>query len=186
MAHYLAEQIKLAEKAPAKEKEKLEKECFETIIKLWEHRSDIPWKKPLQSYDDIFGLLDCLATQKNAYSRFIQEKELENGDTKGQWIKLSSSITSAASTLIRWCLANASVHAEREDVWLKDKIPALFSDSKDFEIIRIIVNDSHKLLSEEEKYEKYRKEELEDIRKNLDWFIDVTEKMKKEIDKKLC
>ena len=148
MAHYLAEQIKRAEKAPAKERERLEKECFETILKLWEHRSDIPWKKPLQSYEDIFGLLDYLSTQKNAYSRFIQEQEIKKSDTKGQWIKLSSSITSSASTLIRWCLANASIHAEKEDVWLKDKIPALFSDSKDFELVRIIVNDSHKFHQE--------------------------------------
>lgn len=185
MAHYLAEQIKRAESAQEKEKEKLEKECFETIIKLWEHRCDIPWKKPLQSYEDIFGLLNYLTTQRNTYSRFIQEKELEKNDAKGLWIKLSFSITSAACTLIRWSLANASIHAEKEDVWLKDKIPALFSNSKDFEVVRIIVDDSHKLLSEEERLEKYRKEELESIRKNLDWFLNVTKDMKKDIDEQL-
>ncbi len=40
MAHYIAEQIAIAENATDDKKVEAESRCFETILKLWQHRSE--------------------------------------------------------------------------------------------------------------------------------------------------
>ncbi len=55
MAHYVAEKITLAEKMPqGQERIETEKECFETILKLWKHRWSLPSGKwPLETFEPI-------------------------------------------------------------------------------------------------------------------------------------
>ena len=42
MAHYIAEKITLAKNAHGDEKIKAEQQCFDAILKLWQHRSRLP------------------------------------------------------------------------------------------------------------------------------------------------
>ena len=62
MAHYLAEKMALIEQLPSGEdKSAVEKECFETILKLWEHRWLLPsGKRPLEDFEPILKVLKRL------------------------------------------------------------------------------------------------------------------------------
>ena len=50
MAHYIAEQMTIAENATGDDKIEAEQHCFETILKLWQHRSSLPnGRRPFES-----------------------------------------------------------------------------------------------------------------------------------------
>lgn len=67
MAHYVAEKIVLAEKLNGNKKEQAEKECFETILKLWEHRWSLPREKPfLQDFESLFETLNKLNPNRDS------------------------------------------------------------------------------------------------------------------------
>ena len=58
MAHYIAEQITLAESSDNTAKEEAEEKCFKTILQLWTHRSSLPrGKKPFSQFESIFHVL---------------------------------------------------------------------------------------------------------------------------------
>ena len=51
MAHYTAEQMTIAETATDNDKIKAEQHCFETILKLWQHRSTLAdGRGPFESF----------------------------------------------------------------------------------------------------------------------------------------
>ena len=61
MAHYIAEQMIIAEKSDGDDKAQAEKQCFETILYLWQHRSLLPNKyRPFENFDPIFRVLEKL------------------------------------------------------------------------------------------------------------------------------
>ena len=66
MAHYVAENIVLAESLSEKKRKRAEKECSEIIMALWEHRWSLPREKPfLADFEPLFETLDKLDPRKN-------------------------------------------------------------------------------------------------------------------------
>ena len=65
MAHYVAEKIVLAENLNGESKKEARKECFETVLKLWEHRWSIPHDKPfLQDFEPLLETINKLNPNK--------------------------------------------------------------------------------------------------------------------------
>lgn len=61
MAHYIAEQMTIADNAQGDDKIRAEQKCFETILKLWEHRSSLPnGQRPFENFEPIFRVLEQL------------------------------------------------------------------------------------------------------------------------------
>ena len=65
MAHYVAEKIELAEKLTGNKKKNAQRECFEIILKLWEHR----WiasrgNSFLKDFESLFETLEKLNPNK--------------------------------------------------------------------------------------------------------------------------
>lgn len=61
MAHYLAGRITDIEKLKGEKRKAAEKECFDTISALWQHRWNIPRGKPfLEDFDTLFRTLHKL------------------------------------------------------------------------------------------------------------------------------
>jgi len=55
MAHYITEQIAIAETTTASEKIEADQQCFETILKLWKHRSSLPNNRyPFKNFKPLF------------------------------------------------------------------------------------------------------------------------------------
>jgi hypothetical protein len=76
MAHYVAEKIELAEKLTGKGKSEAEKECYEIILKLWEHRWAIPRGKPfLKDFEPLFETLEKL--NPNREESFFIPQEIQ-------------------------------------------------------------------------------------------------------------
>ena len=61
MAHYVAEKIELTEKLTGDKRTEIEKECFETILKLWEHRWQVlGLKNHFKDFEPLFETLEKL------------------------------------------------------------------------------------------------------------------------------
>jgi len=74
MAHYLQEQIYEFESSKGVEQKLAKKECFETILMLWEYRSNFPYK--LKPFNDIDKILDVI--------RYLDPK---NSDSFYYWVR---------------------------------------------------------------------------------------------------
>ena len=76
MAHHLAELLKRAEKASGKEKDALQRECADLIIRLWTCRTSLPTAhRPLQSFESIMKAIECLRGDTPAYFRDFRDKQ---------------------------------------------------------------------------------------------------------------
>lgn len=71
MGHYIAELIfKIENEKNELVKEKLQKECFETILKLWEKRSYVPNDNlPLNNIKQAINTLSELKNTRNVWER---------------------------------------------------------------------------------------------------------------------
>jgi hypothetical protein len=150
MAHYLAEKISVAEQSEGREKEIAEKECFEVILKLWQHRNSLPSsRRPFQSFEPILELLSKLNPDKEETyfyhamrNQELSELETDNFDYKSveKWANISEEIDKTARIWIEYALAQAAKNAknERTKEWIENAIG--LSDSEDTEIINILLN----------------------------------------------
>lgn len=78
MAHYIAEKMLLAEQLPqGNTKKRAEKECFEIILKLWEHRWLLPsGRRPLEEFEPILKTLVKLNPEEQE-SFFFKQSDQE-------------------------------------------------------------------------------------------------------------
>ncbi|MBT1690656.1 hypothetical protein [Dawidia soli] len=62
MAYYIAEKMKTAESLPPGDaRDAAEKECFETILKLWARRGDLPASvRPLREFEPVLRIIERL------------------------------------------------------------------------------------------------------------------------------
>ncbi len=80
MAHYLAEKIHLAESLPkGDEKTEIEKECCELILKIWDHRNQLPrGKRPFESFEPILKVLESIdPDNREPFLHRMSEHELK-------------------------------------------------------------------------------------------------------------
>jgi hypothetical protein len=81
MAHYTAQLIAKAENSTGIKKKAFEKECFNTILKLWEYKSSFPdGKKPFERFEVIFKTLDKLSPDNHNNFFYENTKEHETDD----------------------------------------------------------------------------------------------------------
>jgi hypothetical protein len=147
MAHYLADIIKKAEAARGIEKSNLEKECFDLILKFWDHRTALPGHKPLESFESILKTLAYLSGEDHSSGWYFRSQEFQNEKGEiAQWLKIALSIDHSATSLIRWCIAMASLKAgEKEGKWLDAVIPKLFRNNADFHLASLLMNNAEVL-----------------------------------------
>lgn len=150
MAHYIAEKISAAEKAKPAEKQKLEKECFDLILKLWKHRSDLPsGSRPFQNFDAILTVLHNISPDENKpyyYNRprrdDQQQIEMEqfNEKSSGEWLEIMQAADRAARVWIEHALKKAADSAQDDDTrnWI-DSISVVSPSAPDVRIITNII-----------------------------------------------
>ena len=85
IAHYIAEQITLSEKAQGEEKKEIDKRCFESILQLWVHHASYAGdRRPFESFEPVFNALYRLDPEKaHPYHRVLfgsQEKSSDELD----------------------------------------------------------------------------------------------------------
>lgn len=199
MAHYLAIKMSEAENATGKEKNRLEKECYEIILKIWNHR----WKmsdnsKPLRKFEPIFEFLVKLNPNRERSFYFDDSvtdkkkaatKKLSKSD---EWLEIAKNVDQYARICINQSLNNASLELSGTELEkLLENAPKLTEDI-DVKIIKIVLNKEKDFdfidSKEESKEDLIKKIEIEKLQSNIDFlqnFQKIHQKLLKELKQKL-
>lgn len=132
MAHYVAEQIAIAENSTGDDKFEAEQRCFETILKLWERRASLPnGRYAFKNFESIFEALNRLAPE-NSQSYYFHESHFQSqtyneatsesqADEIQRWIDIALGIDRTARVLINFAFNQAVCHAadEKTIAWLE-------------------------------------------------------------------
>lgn len=174
MAHYLAEKISIAEQSKGSEKEKAEKECFDVILKLWEHRHTLPsGRRPFESYESILDTLSKLNPDKeepyfyNAI-RHRDKEELENLDSNSvkKWMNIAEEIDKTARIWIEYTISKASNLAQNEKTkeWIEYAID--LPETTDVGIINVLF-DNNSTFDADDKDDFSKQYDIERLRKRV-------------------
>jgi hypothetical protein len=177
MAHYVAEKIESAEKLNGKKKMHAEKECFETILKLWEHRWSIPRGKPfMKDFEPLFETLEKLnPTKENPffYSPLIElELEKENNkkvtDEAESYFQAALRVDKLARSLI-YDFINQAVSgiqlSEKRSGIIRNAIHLI--NHLDMRIIKFTSEYNKSMESQENNEYDEKKKRIEDIQKKI-------------------
>jgi hypothetical protein len=137
MAHYIGEQISYIEDSNGNNEDAKTK-CFDTIMKLWEHRSVIPYEhRPFKNFDIIFRALERLNPEnKDSYHRYAvldQSSEAASTDTTEEtkkWLGIALSIDRTTRVWIEHAIRQAASCAldDKTKMWLQSSVATDFND----------------------------------------------------------
>ena len=133
MAHYISEQIAIAEIATGDAKTEAEQRCFETILKLWQHRSSLPTgHRPFESFEPIFRALERLDPENpKPYFYSYQDsrssdldESAENIDEIKKWLDIAKGIDQVARIWLEYVFGQAAMNATDEKTikWLENAV----------------------------------------------------------------
>ena len=128
MGHYIAELIyKIETTIDVAEKEKLQKECFETILKLWEKRSLLPSEVlPLSQVKQAINILNELKREKSLWER-IQNPPIDSWESLA--VKIHENYTESLNICIQASLVDDAIGWEK--AWINDANQFLSDDEKE-------------------------------------------------------
>ena len=178
MAHYIAELIKDAETAKVEDRTAKFSMCADAILKLWEHRSELPnGKRPFGDLEPILRALESLDPADNTPRYFRSQRATINNTKQNaeikKWLELADGLDYSAKSLIRYCIIQASQSAlGRSKEWVKLAEAVRLEDDINIPVISFISNESD-LFNKNEPDDTKRKI-LEDRIKRLDGFRKVS------------
>lgn len=148
MAHYLAQRIDMAEKAPAEAKEKAHVDCAKAILELWKYRDTIPRHlRPLGELEPVLRVLASLDVEQIDYRYYPQAlREAATADvdeeTK-QWLDLAMGIDYTARLLIQFALRSASHQAaSKAEPWVELARQAGAEEGAERPIVKLILGNN--------------------------------------------
>ena len=125
MAHHIADLVQQVEAAEAEAKQAAERTCFETILKLWEHRTELPnGKRPFQDMEPVLRAVESLDPE-NSTPRYFRAARPPRGETAEKsesemWLDTVDGLDYSAKILIGYCLSAAAEAAEdKASEWVK-------------------------------------------------------------------
>jgi hypothetical protein len=156
MAHYIAEQIDATNNVSSEDKAKVEQRCFESILKLWQHRSSYhSTRRPFESFQPIFHVLEKLDPENRHPHYFINYNEEDAELTKvpegvKQWLEVAEGIDNVARVWIQYVLKQAALSATDDKTieWLNNSVG--LGDVEDFTVILRLLPDDILFSDEEE------------------------------------
>jgi hypothetical protein len=177
MAHYLAEKMHKVELLPqGNEKAEAQKECCELILKIWDHRSQMPrGRRPFENFEPILKVLESLDPDNNEPFLHRMSKhelsQLENTNPHYKdiktYIEAVIDIEKAARVWMENLLNQAALRVsdEKTKEWLQTASRVSFPD--DIHSIKIVykgfnlLNDEDGTLSQETDRLEMRIQQLE-------------------------
>ena len=144
MAHYVADLIVKAGSTTGEEKHVAEKKCFDAILALWKHRSELPnGKRPFEDLEPVIRAIESLDPEDNTprYFRFATppRRQGEEKTEVDQWIEAVCDLDHSAKILIGYCLAEAAHAAvDKAEKWVKLAEAAGVADSAPEIVIRFV------------------------------------------------
>jgi hypothetical protein len=144
MAHYVAQLIDAAEKAPQEAQGIAQEACAKAILELWRHRSSLPTHlRPLGELEPIqrtLALLDVDRTDFRYYPAALREAATADADEAAkQWLKLAIGIDYSARLLIGFALRSAADRAASQvEPWVELALQAGVDEGPESFIVRFI------------------------------------------------
>lgn len=193
LAHYLALKMSEAENALGKEKAILEKECFDTILQIWNHR----WKinansNPIKNFEPMFEFLSKFNPNRNApfYYNDLRDsrKTVTNEKSKVvSWLQVASHFDKYARICVDYALANATADLTNEEqlYWFQNS-PNLTGDI-DMAIIKILLDQGELLDLNEDTAAKenyVKRMDIEKLKFNIN-YLENHQKMHRKLLKDL-
>ena len=182
MAHYVAEQIEVAEKAKGSAKARAEQRCFDTVLKLWERHSSWPLgRRPFENFEPIFRALDKLDPEKPEpfyfrspwldSSESSEDSESESTDVKS-WIDIALGVDGTARVFIEYAFMQAANSAvdEKTIEWLN--LTANLHDNSERSVIASLLS------SDEDRPNQERAASLQKRVEKLDAFLALGEELR--------
>jgi hypothetical protein len=176
MAHYVAELITSAENAEGEMKAALEKECFDTILKLWANRDATPKGiRPLASLKDAMMLLNKIAYKFDGnWHRYLEGSD-------NPWKKFGVDVNDANRDIIRLLVFLQSLDTDLVNVkkWVADHGTLLSAEEQE------IVAGLDTIVSETEYYfqlEELRKDSKELLSAIITHLEKLVEKVKEAME----
>ncbi|MGA2229193.1 MAG: AVAST type 3 anti-phage protein Avs3b [Syntrophobacteraceae bacterium] len=148
MAHYIVELIEEAESAKVEERPNKLAKCADAILKLWEHRRQLPsGKRPFEDLEPVLRVLETLDPNDDTpryfrRERMLADKTKENAKTR-KWLDLADGLDYSAKVLIRYCITCAAQTAlDKSKDWVVLAEALGLEDDVDLLIIRLITDES--------------------------------------------
>lgn len=125
MSHYLAELIVQAENSVGDEKTTVEKNCFDAILSLWNHRAVLPGVgQPFERMGELAQAIESLNPESTTpryfhsiRSKIAKDEEKADGEN---WLELADGLDYSAKVLISHCLGNAAREAtDKSKEWVR-------------------------------------------------------------------
>ena len=115
MAHYVAELIDGAANAPPNERRAAGRECFETIMELWDHRAALPdGRRPFEKLEPVMRALESLDPNDDTPRYFGPAKRaMGSGDESAAQsvLEFVNSVDDAARVTIAYALVEPAQEA---------------------------------------------------------------------------
>lgn len=179
MAHYIAEQLELAEHSSGIQKQEATERCFETILKLWNHRSSFPrGSRPFENFEPIIRTLARLDPENDRHFFFENRKEKKDGvpEEVQKWLDIADGIDEAARVWLKYVFEQAALAATDDSTieWLENS--AALQEEDNFSVIfRELHSDIDDIWGElQEENEKNRKTIISRIKK-LETFVELNQ-----------
>ncbi|WP_312352004.1 hypothetical protein [Sphingobacterium multivorum] len=149
MAHYLAEKMIFVEQSTGRERAKAEKDCFDVILKLWNHRHTLPsGRRPFENFEQIFSTLARLDPDKTEpyFYKRKSKGEIDLGSDTSEsksvekWMQIAEDIDKSARIWIEYVLRQALSHAKNENTkeWVENAISS--ADRTDADVIQLLID----------------------------------------------
>ena len=186
MAHYIAEQMSIAKKASGKEKMKAEQRCFETILKLWQHRSHLPTGvRPFENFDPILRALERLDPEnKQPYFYQGQDPSKKSKSSKKlgdvqKWLDIARGIDQTARIWLEYVFYQATLSAtdKKTITWLENAIVASGGDEVSI-IVRLIDSGPEDIGETDVQEQKARRDKLKSRIEQLDSFNNFSQTLR--------
>lgn len=188
MVHYIAEQIRIAKSAKGKKKLEAERNCFETILKLWKHRAYLPsGHRPFENFEAIFRVLERIDpnNKRQYYYEPPIDKELKSNKRKKiaadvkKWLDIALVIDEAARAWLSYIFKYAAQSATDKEIikWF-ETASGLPKDEEVSIAIRLFGEESESEESKDERLKKEKENNLKSRIKQLDAFIKFSMELK--------
>ncbi|WP_339626083.1 hypothetical protein [uncultured Winogradskyella sp.] len=134
LAHYLAELISNIDKCKSKEeKSKLQKECCDIILEIWEKRERVPIEKPTEKLKPIIDVISLLKKNEHPFirHRFLDKR---NGLKKSNssWLSFLEIVKNNSERIYRKSLISmiSEELLEKDNEWIGKHGSFLSDDEK--------------------------------------------------------
>ncbi len=186
MANYIAEKMAATDYASDNTRASAQRECFETILMLWDHQSRFHrHARPFGKFEPIFSALSHLNPNKPTPSYFSWENHESSPNSEvQQTVKLMVVLDSAVRVMISFLARNSILQVTDESTieWLKAVNGLVDSDE-----VRVIVKLLPDIDDKEETTDLHevRKKELSEYIKKLEAFEAMSKEVKSALNTEL-